>query len=58
MPTLALEIISGSDPIEGSLRAPDGRSREFTGTLGLLAAIEALRERDVAATGERPEAKG
>jgi hypothetical protein len=44
MTTLALEIRAGSEPIEGTLRAPDGTSREFTGTLGLLAAVEALRE--------------
>ena len=42
--TFVLEIAQGSEPIEGVLSAPDGTSRRFTGTLGLLAAIEALRE--------------
>jgi hypothetical protein len=44
MTTLVLEIVPGSEPIEGVLCAPDGSSRKFTGTLGLLAAIEAMRE--------------
>jgi hypothetical protein len=52
---LALEIVPGSDPIEGILRAPDGSKREFTGTLGLLAAIEALRERYPPSVSEPPD---
>ena len=46
MNNLTLQIVPGSEPIEGTLRAPDGTERTFTGTLGLLAAIEALRPQD------------
>jgi hypothetical protein len=52
--TFVLEILAGSEPIEGVLRGPDGASRQFTGTLGLLAAIEALRDTAAAPTDSAP----
>jgi hypothetical protein len=56
--TLVLQITPGSEPIEGILRAPDGTEQEFFGTLGLLAAIEALREQEVASAAPPESERG
>jgi hypothetical protein len=51
--TLALEIQPESQPIEGKLRTQDGTERTFTGTLGLLAAIESARNRQAPSPAEQ-----
>jgi hypothetical protein len=40
--SLTLELQKGSEPISGRLVAADGEGEEFTGWLGLAAAIERL----------------
>ena len=41
---LVLELVRGSDPIEGSLTDPTGVGRPFRGWLGLASALEAVSD--------------
>ena len=43
--TLTVELECDSDPVRGTIVAPDGTRRVFTGWIELAAALEAARSR-------------
>ncbi|MEA2220353.1 MAG: hypothetical protein QOJ35_2979 [Solirubrobacteraceae bacterium] len=44
-----------SDPIEGSLQTADGTSRDFSGWIGLAAALHAIRDAEAGAAPRRDD---
>jgi hypothetical protein len=50
--TLTLEVDPSADPIAGLVRAEDGAERDFSGWVGLAAALERALQRT---PGEQPD---